>query len=252
MQRFPLDEDNLPKYSGEFAIDGVAGTAASIQLDFVRPGGSRTGKLLPTGQVLDEITDVPNLGTVQASLVDCANPCIFVRASDLKVDGTLLPEAIGRHPTLLKQLEDIRMKGSVLMGLTQTLGEAAALKSVPKICFVSPPVPHTLLSGERVEDAASADVLVRTISTLDPHRAIPITVAICTAAAANLQGSIVHSALRLEIRADPQGITLAHPSGKIVVAAAMQQASNSELGIESGTIYRTARKLFEGRVFYRA
>lgn len=251
-QRFPIDSDGQPEYGGDFAIDGVAGLAARIQLDFVKPGGSRTGKLLPTGRKVDTIKDIPGLGDVPASLIDCANPCIFVKAADLGVDGTMLPEAIAAHPTLLKQLEDIRQKGGVLMGLFGSIEEAAKTKSVPKVCFVSEPAAHTLLSGERVEDASQADVLIRTISTGDPHRAIPITVAICSAAAANLEGSIVHSVMNTDKRADPEGITLAHPSGKIVVAATMRQESNGETGIESGTIYRTARKLFEGKVFYRA
>jgi 2-methylaconitate cis-trans-isomerase PrpF len=202
--------------------------------------------------VVDTIPDVPGLGDIQASLIDCANPCIFVRAADLKVDGAMLSDAISAHPTLLDQLEDIRRKGSVLMGLTSNPEEAAAVKSVPKMCFVSESAAHTLLSGKRVDDPSQADVLVRTISTLDPHRAIPITVAICTAAAANLEGSVVQSVMKAQIRADPEGITLAHPSGKIVVAAEMKKEANGEMGIESGTIYRTARKLFEGQVFYKS
>lgn len=230
----------------------MAGTAARIQLDFVKPGGSRTGKLLPTGNIIDTIPDVPGLGIVQASLIDCANPCIYLRASDLDVDGTLLPEDIAKHPHLLHQLEYIRQVGSISMGLTKNIEEAKAIRSVPKICFVSPSVPHTLLSGERVAQAEAADLLVRTISTGDPHRAIPITVAVCTAAAASIEGSVVHSVVTKGKRADPAGITIAHPSGKIVVAATMQTGVDGQISIESGTIYRTARKLFEGKVFYRA
>ena len=192
---------------------------------------------------------------MQASLVDCANPCIFVRAEELGVEGTLLPEQMQSHSTLLSQLEDIRRKGCVAMGLAGDVEEAARIKSVPKICFVHPMAPHTLLSGEKVTDTAQADLLVRTISTGDPHRAIPITVAICTAAAASIKGSIVESVLATSTdgrRADPEGLTIAHPSGNIVVGAKTQREEDGSTGIEAGTIYRTARKLFEGKVFYRA
>ena len=39
---------------GETAIDGVPGTAAPVQLTFLDAAGSKTGKLFPTGQTLDE------------------------------------------------------------------------------------------------------------------------------------------------------------------------------------------------------
>jgi len=40
---------------GELAIPGVAGTGAPIRLDFLDPGGARTGRLLPTGRPVDEV-----------------------------------------------------------------------------------------------------------------------------------------------------------------------------------------------------
>lgn len=52
---FPV-VDGEAAASGEFAMDGVAGTAARVRLDFVEPGGSRTGNLLPTGNVIDEVS----------------------------------------------------------------------------------------------------------------------------------------------------------------------------------------------------
>jgi 2-methylaconitate isomerase len=63
---------------GELAIPGVAGAGAPVQLDFLSPGGSATGRLLPTGAVLDRL-DVPEVGRIEASLVDAAHPCILVR-----------------------------------------------------------------------------------------------------------------------------------------------------------------------------
>jgi len=67
---FPLEEGKA-RYDGDLAIPGVSGTGAPIRLDFVQPGGGSTGKLLPSGQVLDRL-DVPGLGTVEASLVEAA------------------------------------------------------------------------------------------------------------------------------------------------------------------------------------
>jgi 2-methylaconitate cis-trans-isomerase PrpF len=65
---------------GELAIPGVAGTGAPIRLDFVSPGGASTGRLLPSGRVVDEV-EVPGLGKVEVSMVDAANACVLVAAS---------------------------------------------------------------------------------------------------------------------------------------------------------------------------
>ena len=40
-------------YEGDFSISGVPGTGSKIELEFLNPEGSFTGKLLPTGQTKD-------------------------------------------------------------------------------------------------------------------------------------------------------------------------------------------------------
>ena len=62
---------------GDFRIDGVPYPAAKIRLDFVDPGGSMTGRLLPSGNVVDEL-EVRGVGSVTATLIDAANPCVLV------------------------------------------------------------------------------------------------------------------------------------------------------------------------------
>src|SRR5262249_39762979 len=41
---------------GDFSIPGVPGTGARIELEWMDPAGSITGKLLPTGHPVDEVT----------------------------------------------------------------------------------------------------------------------------------------------------------------------------------------------------
>ena len=60
---------------GDFAIAGVAGTAARIRQDFLDPGGTVTPGLLPTGNVVDRIT-VEEVGDLEISLVDASNPLV--------------------------------------------------------------------------------------------------------------------------------------------------------------------------------
>src|SRR4029079_14405486 len=47
--------NGMPRVEGEFAIDGVPGTGAQIDLDFSDTAGAVTGKVLPTGNVRDRI-----------------------------------------------------------------------------------------------------------------------------------------------------------------------------------------------------
>ena len=62
---------------GDFAIDGVPGAGARIVLNFINSAGSKTGKLLPTGNVVDRMK-LADGRTIRVSLVDAANPAVFV------------------------------------------------------------------------------------------------------------------------------------------------------------------------------
>src|SRR6185295_8861662 len=101
--RFPLD-DGASAVDGDLAIPGVAGTGAPVKLEFREPGGATTGKLLPTGNVADDL-DVPGIGKIRVSMIDAANACVFARAADLGIQGTELPEEIEANADLLKKLE---------------------------------------------------------------------------------------------------------------------------------------------------
>ena len=65
---------------GELAIDGVSGTAAPVRLEFPDPGGSHSGHLLPTGRPVDDV-DLHGARPFRPSLVDAANPAVFVAAA---------------------------------------------------------------------------------------------------------------------------------------------------------------------------
>lgn len=222
---------------GPFAIDGVAGTAARIELAFINPAGSKTGKLLPTGNITDTIDGV------RATCIDAGNPCVFIEAKDVKVDGTILPDAVDNHPTLLTRLDSIRRKASVAMGLSKD--EASTPGSIPKIAMVSKTKSHRLLSGENIEEE-KLDLVVRALSVGQPHRAIPITVAMAIAAAANLKGSTVYDNVSKQ-RVESGGLTIGHSSGKIVVGAEFDDDGS----LTHATLFRTARRLFDGMVYWK-
>jgi 2-methylaconitate cis-trans-isomerase PrpF len=244
--RFPMD-GRYAAVDGDLAIDGVAGTGAPIRLDFTDPGGAKTGQLLPTGNTVDRL-DVPELGTVEASLVDAANPCIFVPAEAVGATGTELPQTLEREPVLMAQLEAIRRAGSVAMGIATSPEAAGDVLSIPKVAMVAAPAAASTLSG-RALGPGDADILVRMISVGQPHRAVPLTGALCLAVACRLPGSVPNRLLRQDDRA--ADIRIGHPSGVILVAAEVRE-TNRGFAVPHATVYRTARRLFHGEVLYRA
>ena len=129
------------------------------------------------------------------------------------------------------------------MGLSKD--DASTPGSIPKIAMVSKSKPHKILSGETIE-RNTIDLVVRALSVGQPHRALPITVALAIAAAANIKGSTVHANVS-DSRADPDGITLGHSSGKIVVGATF----DAEATLTQATVFRTARRLMDGNVYWK-
>ncbi len=243
--RFPVEAGELAA-TGDLEIDGIAGKAAPIRLEFLEPGGAKTGKLLPTGRVCDAL-EVPGLGTVDASCVDAANPCVFVAAEAVGKTGTELPDALEGDARFLQAMEGIRRAASVRKGIAPDLDTAGRVTGVPKVAMVCRPQAAPTLSGRRLT-AADADIVVRMISVGQPHRAVPITGAICLAVATRVAGSMP----QLLSTASAGPIRIAHPSGVTLVDASVTAGSTPEaIRAEYGAVYRSARRLFEGKVLYR-
>jgi 2-methylaconitate isomerase len=240
---FPL-EDGRAATDGDLAIPGVAGTGAPVRLDFLAPGGATTGKLLPTGNAVDRL-DVPGIGPIEVSLVDAANACVFVRARDLGLTGRELPEELERDPALLERMQVIRRLASVAMGIARDDAEARATAGVPIIGFVAPPMDAPTLSGEPV-GAAQVDLTARFLSNGQPHRALPLTASLCTAVAAGITGTVVAEALAPGVGAQ---VRIGMPSGILVVGAEVSQDGAGTWVAHSGAFYRTARRLFDGRIY---
>lgn len=245
--RFALD-DGQSAVDGDLSIPGVAGTGAPVRLEFRDPGGATTGKLLPTGNVIDTL-DVPGYGKIRASLVDAANATCFLNAADLGIKGTEMPEELDRNSELLKKLAAIRIAASVAMSIARTPEDAAEKRTVPFVGFVSGPQDAVTLAGAKIE-AGEVDLTARMISNGQPHRALPLTVTLCTAVAARIEGSLVSQAARSA--SDPNAeIRIAMPSGILTVAASVCK-KDGKWYAEQGAFYRTQRRLFEGYVYVRA
>lgn len=243
--RFPV-EDGRSAAFGDLAIDGVAGTAASVRLDFTDPGGAKTGTLLPTGHPVDTL-DVPGLGQVRVSLIDAANPCVFVTAADMGLTGTETPAVLERNDALLRRLEAIRQAGAVAMGMAPDPAAAAKVTSIPKVAILAAPIESVIASGRRLAES-EVDIVCRMISVGQPHRAVPLTGALCLAVACRVPGSLAQSLVRAGGSDTP--LRIGHPSGVILVSASVQDRDGT-LHVPYATVYRSARRLFQGEVLYR-
>lgn len=244
---FSID-DGLAAVDGDLAIPGVSGTGSPVKLEFRDPGGATTGKLLPTGNAVD-VLDVPGIGKVRASLVDAANATVWINAKDIGLTGTELPEQLDADAAVMQKLSAIRIAGSVAMGIAANAEEAAKKKSIPFIGFVSPVQDAGLLSGENIS-ANDIDLTSRVISNGQTHRALPLTVSLCMAVAARIEGSVVNEVLRKggDVEAP---IRIGMPSGILTVAATVRRKDGG-WHAEQGAFYRTQRRMFEGQVLMRA
>ncbi len=244
---FSMD-DGLAAVDGDLAIPGVSGTGSPVKLEFRDPGGATTGKLLPTGNVVD-VLDVPGIGKIRVSMIDAANAAVWINAQDVGLTGIELPEALESDVAVMQKLSAIRIAASVAMGITPNAGEAAKKKSVPFIGFVSPAQDAKLLSGESIS-ANDVDVTGRVISNGQPHRALPLTVTLCMGVAARIEGSVVNVVLRKGGDAEAP-LRIGMPSGVLTVAATVKQQDGQWIA-EQGAFYRTQRRMFEGQVLLRA
>ena len=230
---------------GDFRIDGAPGSGSKILLDFIDSGGSVTGKLLPTGKVKEEIK-FPTVGTLTVSMVDAANPFVFVRGTDLGVQGNETLEEIAGNSVLLKKCEEIRSVVAEIMGIAKK--EEATQKSpgVPKIAFVSPPTSYQSPKGK--VEASEVDIVARMTALQKLHKAYAVTGAVCLGAAAKVEGTIVNEIFRRVQPGNPSAVRIGHPSGTIQVEIGIEK-KNGSLELTKAALARTARLLMDGHVY---
>lgn len=187
-------KEGIPQSVGDYAIDGVPGFGAKIMLDFSETAGSVTGKLLPTGRVVDSV-DVPGLGEIEMSIVDLANPVAFIRAESLGLTGVESPSAVDGDRGLIEKLEMIRGAAAVRLGFVDRAEDAfSKTPYIPFLCYVSGPKESSVYGENRSLSAGDIDMQARLVGFKRTHKTFPGTGAVCLAAAASLEGTLVHQA----------------------------------------------------------
>lgn len=228
---------------GDYAIDGVPGTGAKIVLNFLNSGGSKTGKLLPTGNVVDEI--VLKCGKkIRVSLVDAANPSVFIKAIDIGLTGIELPKDTETNPEILEIMEDIRTTAAVMMGLSTS--KDAVSPAVPKVAFVSAPQDYITINGGIVK-AKDVDLVARTKALAVMHKAYAVTGGICVSTAALIEGTVVNEIVGEQAKASGT-VRLGHPSGILDFEINLEQ-NGENWHLDKAGVSRTARPIMDGYVY---
>lgn len=246
----PIDpETHTFAQDGDCAIAGVDGTAAELLVKFLNPAGAKTGKLLPTGQVRETL-EVPSLGSIEATILDVSNPLVIVRAGDIGLTGTELPEEVNANERACKVLEEIRGAACVRMGFASSLADATANSpAVPKVGFVTEPQSYADIAGKQV-DAGDMDVCARVISVFKCHKACPLTAASSIAVAAFLPGSLV-SEVYAGSTEPGSNVRIGHPSGVMTMQPELAPGEGEVPELPSVAVQRTARRIMDGYVYVR-
>jgi 2-methylaconitate cis-trans-isomerase PrpF len=230
--------------AGDYEIAGVPGSGSKIILHFDDPGGALTGKLFPTENVKDNL-DVPGMGNIELTIIDAANPLIFVQAAVLDLEGTEI-EKIDTDENIKGQLESIRCTVAVEIGLAETIEEATQRsQAVPKIACVSAPKSYRTLSGNAV-DVTEVDLVARMMSMGTLHKSFAVSGAVAIAGAARISGTVVHDLMSPEA-GKKEIMKLGHPGGIMEVGAVVEETKGN-FNYKEAILGRTARRLMEGHV----
>ena len=234
-------KNGKPVIDGDYNIAGVEGSGAKVRLDYIEPGGSGTGKLLPTGNVVDEL-DIEGFGKINVSIIDAATPLIYILAEDLGLTGTETPEELDNQTDKLSLIEKIRQKSAHIIGLSKSLGDAPL--GNPRIGIVTSPKDYSSLDNKKI-NSNDQDITTRMFSMGKTHKAIMGTAGVNIGVAAAIEGTIPNKIKRKD--SNPLELRVGHPSG-LTTSGAIIENKDGKPHAKSAIFFRTFRPLMRGEV----
>ena len=226
---------------GDYQIAGVVNTGSKIRLDYLEPGGSGTGLLLPTGNVVDEINIDGKKITI--SIVDAATPLVYIKSDDLGLSCTENPDQLDANKQASQLIEKIRCKAAVMINLATSENEVPL--GTPRIGIVSEPRDFQALDKSTIQKE-DYDICTRMFSMGKAHKAIMGTAGVNIGVACAIEGTLPF--LVKNKNANPLETRVANPSG-IITAGAVVENIEKKFVAKSAVMYRTARPLMVGKVF---
>jgi hypothetical protein len=237
--------DGVAVVEGDYVIAGVPGSGEKIEIDFSGTAGSKTGKLLPTGNPVDKMT-VSEIGEIEYSLVDAANPMVFVRAGDLGLTGIETPAQIDKDARILKILEEIRGNAAVIIGAAKNLTDAIENSpAFPMVAFVAESQTYNDFTTGDIISEEDVDFVSRLMFMQVIHKTYAGTGTICTGAAAKIKGTVVNEVMEAKNRGKNLTINIGHPAGVIEIDVAAHE-ENGQWLLDKAAINRTARRIMDG------
>ncbi|MFA0213665.1 4-oxalomesaconate tautomerase [Vibrio cyclitrophicus] len=209
------------RYDGDVRVDGVPGTGSPVLLNFLDVGGSKTGKLFPTGNVRDQVEGV------EVSCLDAAVPMVHINAKDFGLAGNETKQQLDDNAELLERIESIRLSAGRLMGMGDVTGSV-----VPKVSLLSPPT-------------QDGHITSRYFVPQNCHASHAVTGGICVAAACMIPGTVAHEVCQ---GINSETVVIEHPSGQIQVNIKVEPGE-IEPAVRQAALVRTARPLFKGQVY---
>lgn len=213
---------------GPYRMDGVPGTGSEIALSFLKPGGTQTRVVFPTGDRVTPMHVVDlNGNNIMASLVDVANPAVYVDGAALGIAPEVTPAELDQLKPTTALLERIRREAAERMGLDPDIA------SVPKIIALFPPGTDAL--------GRTTNIRCIVMSMGQAHKAMPLTIALSLAVACRIEGTLAYAMTR-RLSSDGR-VLIEHPSGTIEIGTDIVGEE-----VRAATIYSTARLLMRGEV----
>jgi len=230
---------------GDYSIDGVPGKGARINLDYSNTVGATTGKMLPTGNAMDYIEYLGK--KVPVSIVDVANPVLFIPAQELGLSGKeSRPELVSLDEELT-YAEKLRCIAAEICGFIKDRSEATLKSPVrPKVIIVAPPQEYNDYVTKKIISANEVDFLSRVIWNQMPVETHTGTGAVCATAAAMIPGTVVNNIASK--KDNDEVVRIGHPRG--VLELECKKSENKQYQYFEKILFgRTARRLMEGYVF---
>lgn len=211
-------------YSGDTSIDGVPGTGAPIELQFLDVVGKVTGSFLPTGNLIDTIDGV------QVTCMDVTMPMMIARAGDFGISGYESASELNDNTSLFERVENIRIEAGKRMGL----GDVSS-SVIPKVGLLAAP-------------RSGGTICTRYLMPWKCHPSMAVTGSQCLASCVLTPGTVA-AGLALPPNDIPARIVLEHPAGQLEVIVDFERTADDSFRLRSAGIVRTARKLAQGSVF---
>jgi len=212
-------------YNGDVSIDGVPGKGSPIYLNFGNVVGTTTGKLFPTGNMVDLIDGI------EVSCLDVSIPVIFISANALGKNGNESKQELDQDKKLISLIQNIR--SSIIKKVSMPYSEL-----IPKVAIISRPFKEGNISS-------------RYFTPMYCHAAYAVTGALCLSTACGISGTIPSMFCK---KSSDNKFIVEHPSGYINVLTELDSSvenNNTIFSLKKAEFVRTARPLFEGNVLIR-